>query len=129
MKRPTISHIDHIVLFISNIERTREFYSVLLGDPIINTSKLLKYSVGSTDIFFCLPNNRSEKAVYNKDSVGVNHLALYVEHANLVYFSGLLTNHQIAHSGIQIDRHSGNDYIWFDDPDNIRIELFSRNVC
>jgi glyoxylase I family protein len=118
-----IKFIDHIVLIVKNIAETEKFYTSFLGQPAFHDDRKLIYEIGETRLFFLLP--KGEYEAKDKDKGGLNHIAFGVYSLDeLKHFEGLLNQASIKHSGIKIDIHGGKDYIWLDDPDNIRIELY-----
>jgi len=118
-----ITFLDHIVLIIKNVAETEKFYTGFLGQPTLQNERMLIYEIGETRLFFVLP--KGEYETKDKDKGGLNHIAFGVHTLEeLKYFEGLLNQAAIHHSGIKTDIHGGKDYIWLDDPDNIRIELY-----
>ncbi len=120
-----ISHIDHVVLMVKSIERTEKFYKRFLGEPEFVDAEQVCWKIGETKIFFGLPYNTY--APYDKDTYGMNHLAFRVrDRAELEAAATMLSEAQVAHSGIQQDKYSGNEFVWLDDPDGYRIEFYVR---
>ena len=120
-----LQYIDHIVIIVQDIEKTENFYSHFLGKPIQKDSEQVAYQIGKTKLFFGLPY--SEWNTYDKDKTGLNHLAFGVKtKEELVYFEELLKNKGIENSGIKIDEYGNKEFIWFDDPDGYRLEIYRR---
>lgn len=117
--------IDHIVLIVKNIEETEKFYSSFLGKPEHLGEDSVSYKIGETKIFFGLPYGEYEKS--DKDKTSLNHLAFGVRTGEeLREFENVLNNANIKNSGIKIDKYGNNEFIWFDDPSDIRLEIYCR---
>jgi catechol 2,3-dioxygenase-like lactoylglutathione lyase family enzyme len=118
--------IDHITIIVSNIRRTHNFYSSFLGDPIRMTDSSVVYDVSGTKIFFKTPK-LGHFVTFDKDSGGMNHIAFGLEiMEELIRYDNALSKAGIEHSAIARDAKTNKDYIWFDDPDGYRIELYLR---
>jgi len=85
------------------------------------------YTVGSTRIFFTLAG-QIETGTYNKENIGLNHVAFGVRSlAELEMMRGQLESSEVSHSGIRTDQYGGKQFIWLDDPDGLRVELYLRS--
>jgi len=121
----TPEFIDHLVLIVKDIKKTEKFYRSFLGKPIQLDSEQVAYQIGMTKIFFGLPYISFKQS--NKDRGGLNHLAFGVRTNNqLKDFQKLLDDSNIANSGIKIDKYGSKRFIWFDDPNGIRLEFYHR---
>ena len=84
------------------------------------------YEVGATRLFFT-PCHQNPPGVYDKEQIGMNHLAFGVRTLEeLQEIQTQLTRTGILHSGIAIDRYGGKEFVWLDDPDGIRLEFYLR---
>ena len=120
-----INFIDHIVIIVKNIATTENFYTSFLGTPEYVKDGTLVYKIGDTKLFFVLP--KAEFAPIDKDKGGLNHIAFGVRTMEeLKAFETILNQAAIKHSGIKNDVHGNKEYIWFDDPDSYRVELYRR---
>lgn len=119
-----IKLIEHISLIIKDINRTEEFYSKLLGEPILHNENMVVYKIGDTRLFFKLSPKAVVGAEYDKDNIGMNHIGFGVKTVDeLKQFQQFLSDMGIEHSEIKIGKF-GNEYIWLDDPDGIRLEIY-----
>lgn len=117
--------IDHLSLIVRDLSQTEEFYSKFLGKPILRDEGLLVYIVGTTRLFFRQLAVDSGSA-YNKDNTGINHIGIGVKTIDeLEKFDQLFSEVSVAHSEVKTGKF-GNKYIWFDDPDGIRLEIYHR---
>ncbi len=44
----------------------------------------------------------------------------------LKHYKQILSKAKIKHSGIKVDKYGNKEFIWFDDPDGIRLEFYLR---
>ena len=118
--------VDHLVFRVADLEETERFYSRLLGEPSYKGEGSVMYVSGDTRLFFSrLAEGRSES--FDKENIGLNHLAFGVRTLKeLQAFAAQLEASGIAHSGIRIDRYGKKEFIWLDDPDGLRLELYLR---
>jgi glyoxylase I family protein len=120
--------VDHLVLRVAELDKTERFYTALLGQSPEQAEDSLMYRAGDTRLFFTL-SNRSQQGTYEKERVGLNHLAFGVRTLEeLKTIRAQLDSAGIAHSGIQIDHYGKKEFIWLDDPDGMRIEFYLRPV-
>jgi glyoxylase I family protein len=116
--------VDHLVFRVSNMDRTTRFYSALLGEPYKGEGYVM-YSVGDTLLFFTPLTKPME--TYDKEKIGLNHIALGVRSIDdLRSVESQLNQAAIAHSGIKFWQDGVTRYVWFDDPDGIRVEYWLR---
>ncbi len=121
-------YVDHIVLTISDLNRTKSFYSKIFGKADREDDDAILYYIGETKLFFGLPYGVMPKDdKFNADRIGLEHLAIGVRTLeDLREIERTLNSHEIRNSQIHIDKHSGKEKIWFNDPDGIRLEFFIR---
>lgn len=118
--------VDHLVFMVQDVGRTEAFYTPILGKPIHRADDVVVYEVGGTKLFFGLPYKGSSGS-YDRDAHGLNHWAIGLEERReLEEADRRLTSSRINHSSIQKCKHSGLDYIWFNDPDGMRVEFYLR---
>jgi glyoxylase I family protein len=118
--------IDHLVFRIADLDRTERFYTKLLGQPSCRDEESLMYITGGTRLFFTLVDE-SQKGTYDKENVGLNHMAFGVRTTEELHaIQEQLSRNRITHSGIQLDTYGLKEFIWLDDPDGMRIEFYLR---
>ena len=119
----TPKFIDHIVIMVEDIQETEKFYNTFLGKPEFVGEMFIIYRIGATRVFFKMVNG--EWQLTDKDRGGLNHLAFGVSTGDeLKEFEKILDGGHIKNSGIRIDKDGDKEYIWFDDPDGIRLEIY-----
>ena len=122
MWQPTV--VDHLVFRVHDMKRTELFYTVLLGEPF-KADRYIMYMAGDTRLFF-MPSV-DQAAPYDKENVGLNHIAFGVRTVEeLQSVESQLNQGSILHSGIRLWQDGLTKYIWLDDPDKIRIEYWLR---
>ncbi len=118
--------LDHLVFRVGNLSNTERFYTTLLGQPTHRTNDSIMYRIGDARIFFT-PCDRAASLPYEKEAVGLNHLAFGVPTLeDLQVIQKQLDHDGIANSGIQIDQYRQKEFIWLDDPDKMRVEFYLR---
>ncbi len=78
------------------------------------------YMAGDTRLFFTPSVDHASP--YNKENVGLNHIALGVRTIEeLQRVESQLNGGSVTHSGIKLWQDGLTKYIWLDDPDGIRV--------
>ena len=120
---PTLS-IDHLVFRVRDITASKTFYAALFGDPVFQNEDMFFYKIGtSTRLFFTKAVDSTTP--YDKEQSGLNHIAFGVE--SLPHLEQIHTHLQstgIPNSGIGIDPHGKQNYIWLNDPNGFRVEFY-----
>jgi glyoxylase I family protein len=84
------------------------------------------YQVGDTRLFFTRCD-QPQRGPYAKEEVGLNHFAFGVRTLeDLEVIEAQLNRAGIPNSGIKKDRYGQREFIWLDDPDNMRVEFYLR---
>jgi glyoxylase I family protein len=119
--------VDHLVFFVEEVSRSRSFYQALLGPPAQSGEESVMFITGDTRLFF-VPAQLLDPA-FDKRRIGLNHLAVGVrtiEELRQIYQQ--LDNAGMRHSGIQIDHYGNKEFLWVDDPDQMRVEFYLRPI-
>lgn len=119
--------IDHLVLTIQDINRSATFYSAIFGEPAYRDEGSVMYHIGPTRLFLMLPHGEPlPNDKFDPKRIGLEHFAIGITSVeDLKEIEKTLNKGAITHSGIHIDKHSGKEKIWLDDPDKIRVEFFT----
>ncbi len=72
------SFLDHIVVIVSKLDRSEEFYSAFLGKPLHRDQYSVAYKIGDTKLFLGLPYGKLKRKSFDKEELGLNHLAFGV---------------------------------------------------
>ncbi len=117
--------LDHIVISVKNLKKSVTFYESFLGKAKVSDYDA-NWMLGETKLFLTHPYKKSARA-FDKHNLGLNHLAFKVwSLTELKKYQQKLHIAKIKHSGIIIDQYSKKEFIWFDDPDGIRLEFYLR---
>ncbi len=121
-----ISKIDHIVISVKNLNKSIKFYESFLGKAKVGKEDAF-WNFSGTKFFLTYPYKKSVQK-FDKSNLGLNHIAFTVQSiAALKRLKSKLDKAKIQNSGIIIDKYSNKEFIWFDDPDKIRLEFYLRN--
>ena len=117
--------IDHLILSTTNLKKSVKFYSAFLGKPK-QSEWDAHWQVGETKFFLTYPYKKSPRK-FDKHNIGLNHIAFGLKTLRkLKRLEAKLVKAKIKNSGIIIDQYSDKEFIWFDDPDGIRLEFYLR---
>lgn len=123
--------LHHIAIICSDYARSRDFYTRVLGLPIIRETfraerqswKLdLALSDGVQIELFSFPNPPAR--VSRPEAAGLRHLALSVPDFDAEL--ARLTTLGVTIELVRIDPHTGKRYTFFADPDGLPIELYEH---
>ena len=116
MTSPTFTHLDHVSVLITDVERSRRFYGGLLGLREIAYPRTFDFVV----VWYQLPGQQLHLLLKDRpDTISPRHFALRVEDAAAAraYFK---------ENGVAVDETTvipGADRFFVRDPDGNRIEL------
>jgi glyoxylase I family protein len=117
--------IDHLVLRVSELSNAERFYTILLAQKPRRAEDSIMYQVGDTRLFLTV--SRRPQGPHDKEGVGLNHVAFGVRTIEeLQSVRTRLDEANVVHSGIRMDHYGQKEFIWLDDPDNMRIEFYLR---
>ena len=124
-----IEKIHHVAIIVSDYEKSKKFYTEILGFKILketfrkerNSYKLDLEINGNYQIeLFSFPN--PPKRVNNPEATGLRHLAFAVKNIEEEVKKLLVSN--IECETIRIDEITGKKFTFFKDPDNLPLELY-----
>ena len=126
---PGIQSLHHIAIICSDYEKSKRFYTEILGFQVKNEvyreerqSYKLDLSLNGHYLIelFSFPNppNRLSRP----ESTGLRHIAFGVN--NIEESCLFLKDNQIDTEDISIDEYTGRKFTFFSDPDNLPIELY-----
>ena len=125
------TRIHHVAIICSNYERSKKFYTEVLGFQIINevfraqrNSYKLDLRVGDNcqiELFsFPSPPDRVSKP----EACGLRHLAFEVDDIDQAVWE--LKSQGVEVENIRIDEITGKKFTFFQDPDNLPLEIYQR---
>jgi glyoxylase I family protein len=121
--------IHHIAIICADYERSKQFYTQVLGFPVLNETyrahrqsyKLdLQVSPGVALELFSFPNPPSRPS--RPEACGLRHLAFAV--ADLDAAVAHLTQQGVAVEPIRVDELTNRRFTFFQDPDGLPLELY-----
>lgn len=126
---PKIESIHHIAILTNDYEKSKDFYTNILGFTIIketfraerNSYKLDLAINGQYQIeLFSFPHN-TERASF-PEAKGLRHLAFAVK--DIDEWFNFLVSKQVETQDIRIDEITGNRFVFFYDPNKQPVELY-----
>ncbi|WP_167508266.1 SMU1112c/YaeR family gloxylase I-like metalloprotein [Pseudoalteromonas peptidolytica] len=126
-----LSGIHHAAIICSNYQRSKVFYTEVLGLRILNENyrkdresyKLdLALPDGSQIELFSFPN--PPRRISHPEAQGLRHLAFRVNDIDACIAH--LSQNQVAVEPIRIDEYTGKRFTFFSDPDGLPLELYEQ---
>ena len=112
------SGIDHIVLHVSDVQRSKKFYTERLGMTVYRENDRQVFLHAGTQGVALFKRPAGTAAVAGD----LNHLALNVASGNYESLKAELEAH-----GVKVGGRPGDDHcIYFNDPDGHRLQLMFR---
>jgi len=124
-----IKSIHHAAIICSDYNKSKHFYSVILGLKILaenyrearQSYKLdLALADGSQVELFSFPN--APKRPSTPEAQGLRHLAFLVD--SVTDYKNYLISQGIDVEAIRIDEYTGKAFTFFQDPDGLPLELY-----
>jgi glyoxylase I family protein len=126
-----INKIHHIAIIASDYQRSKHFYTKILGLRAIqevyrearDSYKLDLQVGGQYQIeLFSFPN--PPKRPTHPEAAGLRHLAFAVEDIEEAITA--ITLHGVVTEPVRIDEHTGKRFTFFADPDGLPIEFYEE---
>ncbi len=127
----TDSEIHHVAIICSDYQRSKAFYTKILGFAVIeetfraerNSYKLdLRVGPNSQIELFSFPSPPAR--VSRPEACGLRHLAFQVDDVGSV--RAQLINKEIDVEEIRVDEITGKKFFFFADPDGLPLEVYER---
>lgn len=125
----TISHLHHVSIICSDYERSKSFYTKVLGFTIIHETYRAERQSYKLDLalngtyfleLFSFPD--APARISYLEATGLRHLAFEVEDLNSAL--KILNNYKIKVEPLRIDELNNKRFTFVFDPDNLPIELY-----
>ena len=124
-----LKNIHHIAIICSDYERSKDFYTRILGLEILQEiyraerdSYKLDLTLGGKYVMelFSFPDPPGR--VSRPEALGLRHLAFEVE--NIEACIERLEWEDVKCEPIRVDEHTGKRFTFFEDPDKLPLELY-----
>ncbi len=123
--------IHHVAIICSNYERSKHFYTSILGFEIINEtfraerrSYKLDLRVGPHNQIELFSFPDTPPRVSNPEACGLRHLAFEVDDVAATLF--YLRAQGVTAEDIRIDEITGKRFTFFRDPDDLPLEVYEK---
>jgi len=126
-----LNRVHHIAIICSDYQRSKQFYSEVLGLKIVrevfraerNSYKLDLQVAGEYQIeLFSFPNPPSRLS--RPEAAGLRHIAFEVD--NIDEAIRHVNAHGVITEPIRIDEFTGKHFTFFADPDGLPIEFYEK---
>ncbi len=123
--------MHHVAIICSDYERSRRFYTEILGLEIVsevhrrerNSYKLdLRIPDGTQIELFSFPD--PPRRLSYPEACGLRHLAFEVDDIDEAVAH--LQRQGVAVEAVRVDEHTGKRFTFFADPDGLPLELYER---
>jgi glyoxylase I family protein len=124
-----LSHIHHIAIICSDYEKSKQFYTEILGLKIIREvyraeRKSYKLDLSLNGVYvielFSFPD--SPARISQPEATGLRHLAFAVQNINAILAN--LKEHGVEAEPLRTDEYTGKRFTFMEDPDRLPIELY-----
>ena len=121
--------LNHIIMTVSNTERSRAFYGNLLGFDITvieeDPDKSFLFTCGGVQFFFFPSRQPQPGDRFSEFRIGLDHLSFTApDRETLDALAEKLLAADVPTKGVEQFVHTGNWYVAFRDPDNIQLEYW-----
>jgi catechol 2,3-dioxygenase-like lactoylglutathione lyase family enzyme len=126
VKLPDAAGLHHFALTVTDLERSKRFYTEALGfTGVMDVPGLALISGYGLLIGLHAEANGSSRDRFDPHRVGLDHLALPAAAADLDGLKQQLDASGVPNNGVQADEMTKARYICFYDPDGIPWELYA----
>ena len=133
VSNPGIQSLHHITIICADYEKSKRFYTEILGFQIKNEvyreerqSFKLDLSLSGHYLIELFSFPDPPKRLSRPESTGLRHIAFGVN--NIEEACLFLKDNQIESEDIRIDEHTGRKFTFFADPDDLPIEFYEIEI-
>jgi glyoxylase I family protein len=123
--------VHHIAIICSDYQRSKEFYTNVLGFTVVNehfrkerNSFKLDLALNNEYIIELFSFPQPPERISHPEATGLRHLAFETE--DISKGIDFLTSQNIVCEPIRIDELTGKRFTFFKDPDSLPLELYER---
>ena len=124
-----LKNIHHIAIICSDYERSKDFYTRILGLEILQEvyraerdSYKLDLTLGGKYVIELFSFPSPPERVSRPEALGLRHLAFEVE--NIEAWIERLEWEDVKCEPIRVDEYTGKRFTFFEDPDKLPLELY-----
>ena len=124
-----IEHLHHIAIICSDYQKSKSFYTDILGFKVINevyrkerASYKLDLSLNDQYMIELFSFPKSPKRMTRPEATGLRHIAFAV--TDIKKEIAYLATKNVVTEPIRIDEYTNKKFTFFNDPDNLPIELY-----
>lgn len=126
-----LNKVHHVAVICSDYERSKQFYTDVLGMNIKSEHYREKRDSWKADCYlgdsyvvelFSFPNPPTRPSY--PEAVGLRHLAFEVDDISAAVSE--LDSKSIKHEPIRTDEYTSKQFVFFSDPDGLPIELYEK---
>jgi glyoxylase I family protein len=128
---PLINRVHHIAIICSDYDRSKSFYTQVLGCTILAEVYRAERQSYKLDLaingqyaieLFSFPQPPARPS--RPEAAGLRHLAFEVDDIQTTIAH--LQQHNVATEPIRVDEYTGRLFTFFSDPDGLPLELYER---
>jgi glyoxylase I family protein len=122
-----IRGVHHIVLTVSDPNRSAVFYEKILGEKASRENPQVRWiSCGNFLLCFQRPPKQAiPNDQFDENRLGLDHIGFAVDSCQqLQYLIAVLADLGVRTAGIEFDPDGQSQYVCFRDPDNIQVEFY-----
>lgn len=122
-----IRGVHHIVLTVSEPNRSAEFYEKILGVKAFSGDPQVR-CISCGNFLLCFQRPPKQALLddrFDENRLGLDHIGFAVEsHQQLHNLLVVLQELGVTTAGIEFDPDGQSNYVCFRDPDNIQVEFY-----
>jgi glyoxylase I family protein len=126
-----LNHVHHIAIICSDYQRSKVFYTEVLGLEVIREvyreerrSYKLDLSLNGTYVIELFSFPEPPARVSRPEAAGLRHLAFEV--ADVEAAIAYLKTRQVAAEPVRVDEYTGKKFTFISDPDGLPIEFYEH---
>jgi glyoxylase I family protein len=131
MKQPKLNSIHHAAIICSDYQRSKQFYTELLGLTVLDENYRAERDSYKLDLalpdggqveLFSMPG--APQRLSYPEAQGLRHLAFAV--SDIEVWVEWLANNGVGHEPVRVDPYTDKRFLFFADPDDLPLELYEQ---